>query len=257
MRYQLIILLLLFFWKAKAQDTVLLSKDYYGVKTIVITTSKDTLQKTFYPSGKLASVMPYNRNNKTCTYTRYSEIGKRIYEAEIRNEQFHGKVQFYDTKGKNWATLRFESGQLVDTVFIRKGNTLVFGKASYSSIVYGGALNEDGTSNIQESKGVIRNMKFILYSNDRSVETSTLKGTTGYSDDFGFIYFQLLLQRKGFALFPYNEKPKSIQSGQLLPEPSAGMSHFTSWQIKPDLGIHSKLPILWIELISSSVGYAP
>ncbi len=257
MRYQLIILLLLFFWKAKAQDTVLLSNDYYGVKTIVITTSKDTLQKTFYPSGKLASVIPFNCNNKTCTYTRYSEAGKRTYKAEIRNEQFHGKVQFFDAKGKNWATLRFESGQLADTVFIRKGNTLIFGKVNYSSIVYGGALNEDGTSNIQESKGVIRNMKFVIYPNDRTVETSTLNGVTGYSDDFGFIYFQILRQKKSYALFPFNERPKTIESGQLLPEPKSGMSHFTSWLIKPDIGIHSKVPFMWIEFTSSSVGFAP
>jgi hypothetical protein len=257
MHNKFITLLFLFSWSSQAQDTLTITRDYYGGKTIVMRTAKDTLQKTFYPSGKLASVLPFHRLNKTVVYERYSTSGKLSYQMELKNDQPHGDAYFYDSKGKLWASLNFDSGVLVDTTFVRKRNTLVLGKVNFRSVVHGGAIYEDGRSNIQETKGVIQHMKFTIYPNDETTETASLIGIQSYADDFGFIVFQLRKNNKSYTLIPNNELPKSIQKGQVLSDPNEEINHHSAWSVTPATGVHSKEAFLFLELWSVSVGFAP
>lgn len=249
------LLFLVLFSNLNAQDTTLLIQFPDGGKMVEIKTKTDTTKISYYTGKQIESIIKRDPISQKIHYIRYYRNGKKMWDKELRNDIENGNCSFYNTKGTKIAEFKFDGGRITDTLFLAKNTYLLFGSLDYSSTVYGGMQNEDGTSNISTISGPYMHyhMKFLPVDNvtpSKSIPeyyfTSDFKGE-----------FLVVLKPGTYGLFDKNFDPQKIVKGQYSPDPKRGNSWESHWDSNNPVIIVKDQTIYFRDYHHSSVGYAP
>lgn len=236
-----------------AQDTTELIRFQDGTKSFRLTTKKDTSYVYSYPNGKKESIRPIRNNQLTGKYTRWYENGKLMWEKELVNGTQEGNAVFYDEKGIKIAELSYEKGILTDTVFVKENAHLIFGKVTFSSKVYGGMVNADGTSNISEYSGPYMNYPMYAAKIDSLKKTELIQY---FKSDYNGDFFVIVPEGK-IGFFPKTTDIKTLVPGQCEIPIKAWSSGHDGWSMTGPTLVRKEDSVLFVTLHHSSVGYAP
>lgn len=236
-----------------SQDTTDLILNHDGSKSFQLISKGDTILISTYPNGNRESRRLLKKREVNGTYTRYYPNGKPMWKKSMQNGKQQGSAVFYDQFGVKVAELRYEKGQIQDTLYIRSGIHLMLGRVSYSSRVVGGMVREDGSSNISEHSGMCANC--AMY----AVKTDSLKKpkliTRFKSDAYGDFFILVPEGKLGF--YPVNIKLESLGPGNYRPPESMWSSGTDAWSVKGPLEVRKTDKLLFVKLHRASVGYAP
>lgn len=252
-----IILLLFcsFLFVGSAQDTIVLANYNDGGKMIQINSKKDTIIYSNYDAVKLESKQIKNSLTGITLYTRYYRNGKTMWEKSIQHGIENGRSRYFNNQGIKVAEFEYRNGFLIDTLYLKAKTYLLFGKASYSSVVYGGMENEDGTSNVQKSEGPYIHLNMKLVNIDAPKKVKSMKEVF-FTTDFQGNFFTVITP-DSYGIFPSDFPLASIQNEQYSTDPQEGKSWHSQWDIKGPLLISTDSKINHTAIFHSSVGYAP
>lgn len=238
-----------------SQDTLVLANYNDGSKMIQVNSKKDSIIYCYYDAVKLESKQIKDPLTGVTIYTRYYRNGKIMWEKSIHRGIENGRSRYFNNQGIKVAEFEYRNGFLIDTLYLKAKTYLLFGKASYSSVVYGGMQNEDGTSNIQKSEGpyIHLNMKLVNIEAPKKVNSTK---EVFFTTDFQGNFFTVI-QLGTYGIFPKDYPLSSIYKGQYASEPQAGKSWNSQWDIKGPLLISTHSKINHTAIFHSSVGYAP
>jgi hypothetical protein len=241
----------------KAQDTIVLFQTAQGYSKKQIFTKKDTLEVCFYPNGKVESRQLAFPDKRSFEQTRYYPNGKVMWKRTIKEEKANGPSTYFNEKGKRIVTVNFLNDTPVDTIVHTKSSLAITGNYKYWSRVYGGAQNEDGTSNVSEHSGPGVFMEFKLI---QHLPDSTKKMSTKYAfrtDAYGNFLIVLPKRKDQFGIFPSSFPDDQIKSGMSFPPDSMESSGSSAWHLTKEINTDEKSVFIYTELRSSSIGYAP
>lgn len=238
----------------KAQDTTLLTQNYMGGYSIRVTTKTDTTEYGYYTKDKTEYIIKRDLSTKNLKYIRYYRNGSKMWEKDWDGSNENGRCIYYNTKGSKVAEFKYASGTIIDTIFTAPNLHLIIGKLSYSSTVYGGMENEDGTSNVSTSTGPYSgvHMKFI--------QLNPPKGKLGeeyyFTSDFQGEFIVILKPGK-YGLFEKNKNPKEISENMFSPQSKPSGSVIENWNMNGPVIIEKNTLIRYFNVHHESVGYAP
>jgi hypothetical protein len=250
-------LLLLFPLISFAQRDVIIDERHDGFKIVHRYTENDTLELIYFPNGKLFSAKKAFPGSEIYSYKRYYDNGKLMWERQMFKDQAEGRSIFFDAKGKRICSIDYSKGNPVDTIAHTTKQCVVLGNYSYWSRVYGGAQNEDGSSNIQETSGPAAFIRMKLIAQPVPTDKSTWKIIEMFTDAKGDFMTVLPTEKKEFGLFPAYFDLNLIESGLFFPKDEFHESSNTAWSLSQIVSIDWNIPFIFTELKSSSVGYAP
>jgi hypothetical protein len=252
-----ITLLLLLFWNTvlNAQDTTLLMQFPDGGTMIEIRTKTDTSKVSYYTGKQIESIIKRDATTNKTHYIRYYRNGKKMWDKEWRNDIENGNCSFYNTKGIRVAEFNYSGGKIIDTLFLAKNTYLLFGSLDYSSTVYGGMQNEDGSSNVSTVSGPYMHfhMKFLPVD---AIEPAKPITEYYFTSDFKG-EFLVILKPGTFGLFDKNFNPKDLAKGQYGPNAKRGNSWESHWDSENPVIITKNKAINYRDYHQTSVGYAP
>lgn len=224
-----------------------------GTETYHLISKIDTSEIVNYTNGKRESICKLKNGLMHGTYSRWYENGNKMWTKEMKNGIVDGKLMFYNKKAELMAELIYKNGVLTDTVFLKPNVHLIIGKIRYSSIVYGGAENADGRSNVSENTG-----PFINYSM-YAVLLDSIKNPAflcSYKSDMKGD-FMITVPSGNIGLYPATTKIDSLKPPyKSIPE-NRNMSGNDSWDVTLPIMISKSEVIKTVNLLHSSVGYAP
>lgn len=238
-----------------SQDTLVLTNYNDGGKRIQVNSKKDTIIYSYYDAKKLESKQITDPLTRITIYTRYYRNGKTMWEKSIRNNVENGRSSFFNNQGIKVAEFDYKNGFIIDTIYLKTKTYLLFGKASYSSVVYGGMRNEDETSNVQEMEGPYIHLNMKLVNIDPPKKGNSMKEIF-FTTDFQGNFFTVVTPGT-YGIFPKDYPLSTIYEGQYTSDPQAGKSWSTRWDIKGPLLISTISQINSTSIFHSSVGYAP
>jgi hypothetical protein len=250
-------LILIVAFSGIAQDTTQLYVSPDGYQKILIQSKIDTLLIGISPNGKIDSKIKANPTNAYYTYDRYYTNGKKMWEISYFGFIQDGPSVFYNEQGKKIVTIHYAKGLAIDTISHSTTQTIFFGNYSYSSTVYGGVENEDGSSNVQEytSVAIYNRMKLINYPiGDSKKPNSKLITTTDFNGNFMFIVPR---KKANYGIFPDNFPDTLVTNGLAFPSSEMTMSGSNNWSLSQELRTESSTSFIqtWLKLVS--IGYAP
>jgi hypothetical protein len=240
-----------------AQDTTQLYVSPDGYQKILIQSKTDTLLIGISPNGKIDSKIKANPTNSYNIYERYYTNGKKMWKISYFDFTQDGPSEFYNEQGKIIVTIHYAKGKAIDTISHSTTQTILFGNYSYSSTVYGGVQNEDGTSNIQEysSVAIYNRMKLINYPlGDSKKPNRKLITTTDFNGNFMFVVPR---KKANYGIFPENFPDKLITKNLTCPPSEMTMSGSNNWSLSQVLNTEPTTCFIQTWLKSVSVGYAP
>lgn len=240
-----------------AQDTIQLYVSPDGFQKVLIKNKIDTLIIGISPNGKIDSKIKAHPTNSYYTYHRNYPSGKKMWEISYFGLIQDGPSVFYNQQGKKVVTIHYAKGIAIDTISHSSTQTIFFGNYSYSSTIYGGVENEDGSSNVQEysSEAPFYSMKLFYYPlGNTSKSTSVQKSRT---DALGNFMFVVARKKGSYGLFPDNFPDKQITKGLPCPPSEMTMSGSNNWILSQELSTESNTSFIQTWLKSVSVGYAP
>ena len=236
-----------------SQDTIDVVEYYDGSKSFTLITTKDTLLVWLYPGGKKEAVCSYRGYEANGVYKRWYKNGKQMWSKEMKAGKENGDVVYYNDKGEKVAEFIYAYGEISDTVFIKDNTHLVLGDITYTSKVYGGAVRDDGSSNISESSGPYIHCNMYVARLDSG---KTVVALAHFKTDFMGKFFVLVSEgRMGF--FPESVKVESLVADQLQIPTIATGSTFITWRENGPWLVGKNDKILKVSLHQSSQGYAP
>lgn len=238
-----------------SQDTIVLANYGDGGKMIQVNSKKEIAIYSYYDATKLESKQILDTITGITLYTRYYRNGKTMWEKSIKRSIENGRSRYFNNLGVKVAEFDYKNGFIIDTIFLKSKTHLLFGKASYSSIVYGGMQNEDGTSNVQEMQGPYVHLNMKLVNIDAKKKGAMMKEVF-FTTDFHGNFFTVI-PTGTYGIFPKDFPLSSIYEGQYASDPQAGKSWNSQWDIKGPLLISPKSQINSTSIFHSSVGYAP
>lgn len=250
-------LVLVLTFSSLAQDTTQLYVSADGYKKILVLGKVDTLIIGISPNGKIDSKIKANPTNTYYTYDRYYTNGKKMWEISYFGFIQDGPSVFYNEQGKKIVTIHYAKGIAIDTISHSTTQTIFFGNYSYSSTVYGGVENEDGSSNIQEysSVAIYNRIKLIHYPiGDSKKPNSKLITTTDFNGNFLFVVPR---KKANYGVFPENFPDKLITKSLACPPSEMTMSGSNNWNLSQELRTESTTSFIQTWLKSVSIGYAP
>jgi len=253
MKIVLLVAAVLLFTPLFSQNITELVKYYDGAKSYKLITKKDTSLVCKYPNGKKESVRQIKENKITGTYSRWYENGNLMWEKELKNSIMNGKSVYYNEKGNKVAELIYDNGKISDTIYIQENVHLVFGKITYTSRIYGGMQNEDGSSNVSEHSGPYFNY-YMYAAKVNSVKKPEL--ISQYKSDVNGDFFITVPIGK-ISFFPATLKIDSLKPGQFTIPATSWDSGEDTWDKQGPLEVKKENLILFIELHHTSNGYAP
>lgn len=253
MKQTALLLILFTSFLSRSQDTLSHNKRYQGGETTLLALAEDTFFRCTYPSGELESIRPYTQLFKTTLYKRYYKNGKQLWNREMLNGQANGTTVFFNEKGKEIASFEFKNDTLIDTNFINEKIPFVFGRATYRSVVYGGMVREDGTSNVSRRKGTYMFTPMYTVKLDSTVEEQSMY--KHFYTDFNGYYF-VCLEKGNFGFFPKYQDIKKVTSQMGAPRPDMGGGSQSQWNIREPIQIDDQF-YYRVDLFMNSVGYAP
>jgi hypothetical protein len=224
-----------------------------GTETYHLITKIDTLAIVNYPNGKRESMCKLKNGLMQGTYSRWHENGNKMWVKEMNNGLVNGKSMFYNNKAELIAELIYKNGALKDTIFLKPEVHIIIGKINYSSIVYGGAQNADGSSNVSENSG-----PFINYSMYAVLLDSIKKPAfiCSYKSDMQGD-FMISVPSGNIGLYPAATKIDSLKPPyDRIPE-NRSMSGNDTWDVNLPITITKSEIIKTVNLMHTSVGYAP
>jgi hypothetical protein len=239
-----------------SQKETVIREDANGFKIVHHYTQNDTLEYVYYPDGQLFSSKKAFPGNEAYVYKRLYPNGSTMYERSLLKGIADGTSIFYNEKGRKVITVLYSNGSATDTIVHTTKQTVVFGNYSYSSIVYGGAQNEDGSSNIHEVSSSVSFCRMKLVAQpftESSRGLNTLEMITDMTGDFMIV---LNTRKQIYGIFP-STYPDSAINNKLFPADHFGGSSSTSWSLSQELKLDWNTPFIYTVLKSSSVGYAP
>lgn len=250
-------LFLIIAFSSLAQDTTQLYVSPDGYQKVLVRTSFDTLIIGLTPNGKMESKTKANSPNSYYTYDRYYSNGKKMWELSYFGFIQDGPSVFYNNQGKKIVTIHYAKGVAIDTISHSTKQTVIFGNYAYSSTVYGGAENIDGTSNIQEysSVAMYNSMKLVNYPiGDSKKPNSLLHTITDFNGNFMFVVPR---KKANYGIFPENFPDKLITKGLACPPSEMTMSGSNNWSLSQELKTEPNTCFIQTWLKSVSIGYAP
>ena len=240
-----------------AQDTTEIFRTYYGYRTCVIHYPHDTLEESYYPNGKLFSRAPAFPGIAPYEVSHYHRNGKKMMVMQMKNGQPQGETVIYDNKGTRIVTLTYDSGQPVDTLVHSLKYAIVFGRYTYYSHVSGGAINEDGTSNVSEHSGpgAFAEFKLIPKEEPRAdIKSSELDFVTNAQ---GWFVLLLPRERNAYGILQKNDQSAKLDVDGFVPESRIVQSGSESWSITQPIITTPLTSLILTELKSRFMGYAP
>jgi hypothetical protein len=224
-----------------------------GTETYHLISKIDTSVIVNYPNGKRESICKLKNGVMHGTYLRWYENGNKMWVKEMNTDLAHGKLMFYSNKGELLVELIYKNGRLSDTVSIKPKVHVMIGKISYNSKVYGGAQNEDGRANVSENTG-----PFINYSMYATLLDSIKKPLFigSYKSDMKGD-FMITVPTGNIGLYPSTLKIDSLKPPYLRIPTTINMSGNDAWDVTLPIMITKSEVIKTVNLMYSSVGYAP
>lgn len=237
-----------------AQDTIWKSPRQYSGFECMLAQNGDTVVAGFYEGGKTESLRQYSKYRIEGNYERYYENGKLMWRKNIKNNREEGICAYYDQQGEKVAEFFYHGGVVADTLFLSGKTTVVLGRMTYFSHVYGGMQREFEF----EEPELQREIAYINY----PVILVQIKDTASkpeivqrfQTDTFG--NFLLCLNEGEYGFFPADYDMKQITTGLFCPPHQIGSSFQSGWNMEAPLKITSP-SLKHFHLHFHSVGYAP
>lgn len=252
MKPALFILFLLTNYNSYSQDTINLVKYPDGCKSYWLINKSDTVILSTYSNGKIESKRFYKNSYVNGKYFRWYENGNLMWVKEMVNNTQEGSAVFYNDKEIKVAELIYHNGIISDTVFIKDGIHLVLGNISFTSKIYGGMENDDGSSNVSEYSGPYQNLNMYAVKVDSLLKPVFIQNFK--SDDRGDFFILAPIGKIGF--FPKTIPIKDLMPGQYFPPSEFSNSTESGWSMNGPLIINNE-QIIFIQIHHTSVGYAP
>lgn len=236
-----------------AQDTIYSNNmGRYGSQHF-IAQGADTFTIYTYPDNKVDSRIAYSSSGSPCLYEKYYPSGKTLWKGTLIKNQLNGPLDLYSEKGKRLATLFFENDSIRDTLIYSEKYALIFGKMTYSSTVYGGMVNEDGTSNISHSEGPQSYQQYYTVKLDSTLQIQE-KYCDFRTDPNGF-YF-VAVSEGDYGFFPEYFDIKNVNHTMGTTQEGHSMSGHDGWSTNDPISIQLG-KFVRHDLHRVSVGYAP
>lgn len=246
-------LLLILNYMGYSQDTTDIVDYYDGSKSFSLITVKDTSLVWLYPGGKKESLCKLSAYETNGTYKRWYKNGKLMWRKDMKNGKENGKAEFYDDKGVKVAELIYNSGQISDTVFIKENTHLVLGTITFESTVSGGAVREDGSSNVSRLSGAYINCPMYAALVDSIKKPEMI---TKFKSDFNGDFFILVPAGK-ISFFTQDIDIKTLAPGQYYIPGSMSGSTRSHWSETDPLVVTKDDMLMYVKLHHTSEGYAP
>lgn len=207
----------------------------------------DTTSNIYYLNGNLES----RRSIRNGLYERFYEDGKLMWSQTIENGKANGEMKFFDPEGEHVGTFKLKNDTIIDTLFVHKSKTFVFGRFTYSSVMHGGMRRPDGQSNISRSNGgkMLQSMYVVKHRKSALAE----KYCSFTTDANGYFFF--MAEEGSFGIFPKYQKIENVTSDMGAPLGRHGSGNDTTWNITGPIKISEKY--CYLSLHVHSVGYAP
>ncbi|MDB2657059.1 hypothetical protein N9Y60_03270 [Crocinitomicaceae bacterium] len=218
-----------------------------GYSRIVLESPEDTTSNIYYFNGQLESIRPVTSG----TYNRYYQDGTLMWSQEIDNGKVNGEMKLFDPKGKHVGTFGFKNDTLVDTLFLHRSKSFVFGRFTYSSVMHGGMMRPDGTSNISRSNG--GKMLTSMYAVKHSKSEAATKYSEFTTDANGYFFF--MAEQGSFGIFPNYQNIENVTSDMGAPLGRRGSSVDINWNVTGPIKISRNF--CYLSLHVNSTGYAP
>lgn len=253
MKSLILFLFVIMYCNLYSQDTTDIVDYYDGSRSFNLITARDTSLVWLYPGRKKELVCKFSNYEANGTYTRWYKNGRVMWRKEMKNGLEDGKAVYYDEKGVKVAELIFSAGQISDTVFINEKNHLVFGKITFESTVSGGAVREDGSSNVSRSSGPYTQCAMYAAGLD-SVKKAVL--LSHFKTDFMGQFF-IVVPECLIGFYPASVKIESLAPGlSAIPQSVTG-STISAWREDGPWKVGKNDKILQVKLHHVSHGYAP
>ena len=223
-----------------------------GCKSYWLINKSDTIIFSVYSNGKIESKKNYRNKNVNGKYFRWYENGKLMWVKELKNNTQEGSAVFYNDKEIKVAELTYHNGLISDTVFIKNGIHLLFGNISFTSKMYGGMENADGSSNVSEYSGPYQNLNMYAAKVDSLLKPVFIQNFK--SDDNGDFF--ILAPNGKIGFFPKTITIKDLMPGQYFPPDEFSNSSQSGWSMN-GLQLVNNEQLIFIQIHHSSVGYAP
>ena len=224
-----------------------------GASSYHLITKTDTTYISSYPNSKREARCRLKNGAMHGTYTRWYSNGNKMWEKEMQNDKAQGKCNYYSINGELIAELMNSNDSIADTLFLKPDQHIIIGSIKFSSKVYGGAENANGTSNISENSGALTNYSMLLVKLD--IENKPVLISNFKSDVQG--QFVISVPKGTVAIYPSNIKLDDLKPPYTgIPATMSGSSN-ESWDLKLPIEIKKNEPLKIITLTHYSVGYAP
>jgi hypothetical protein len=224
-----------------------------GASAYHLLTKMDTTFYSYYPNGKKEASCRLKSGVMHGTYSRWYPNGNKMWEKEMKHHLADGKCFYYSTKGELVATLIYDKGSIEDTVFLKPKVNLMIGKIEFSSRIYGGMENAEGSSNISETNGPLMNytMKiFLLDTIKKPVLIDNIK-----TDIHG--EFIISLPQGKIGCYPNSINVSDLRAPYTEISGTMNNSGNESWDIKLPIVISKNEPLKFITIKQNSEAYAP
>lgn len=238
---------------SNAQDTLSVSTTMSGGTEMIIVAGMDTFLIETYSNGAILGKMRLSALKPNQRYNRYYPNGNFMYQVDIENSKANGRAKYFSEEGRLVADLKMKDDLITDTLFISKKHYVLLGNINYSSTVYGGAENEDGTSNVSVQNGNYMNFSFYTVKLDDK-SASQKKYKEFITDRFG--NFFLCLETGKFGFFLNNYPIGKVTGASATSNLTEGKSMDGSWNLNAPLEI-SEPGLYQLKLSYTSVSYAP
>lgn len=238
-----------------AQDTTLIEQRTYSGKLVRVVNAADTTYIGYYKNGKIESVRQFVHNRIDGYYKRWYQNGQLMWTKNMLNSLENGNCSYYNKKGKKVAEFVYEKGIIKDTVFLNSPQTILFGKATWYSVVHGGVYKGKNAENTAPSA---QNYPYINY----LFRIVTIKDTVSIpvltdsieTDAYGSFF--ICLPKGSYGFFPPDYDMKQLKSGQYCPPPQTTRYSNSGWNMYAALKIE-KQKMMFFLLHSSTVVNAP
>lgn len=236
-----------------AQDTISRSQYINGTKSFIIIDNGDTVLHSYYSNGQLEGIRHFSVINERNKYERYYQNGKKMWEMKLVKNQPEGIATYYNEKGKKIAQFDWENGEIKDTLFRDPKTKFMLGRSTYYSVVYGGMVREDGSSNVSGGEGIHMFQDFYTVKLDTTIDEQSVYKE--FTTDFNG-YFMVCVEKGQYGLFPKHFDIKQVKSTMTTPSGLHNGGINSSWNISSTLNFNQK-NYQFVKLHFHSVGYAP
>lgn len=214
----------------------------------------DTIFIVQYPNKKKEAECVLRNGELDGLYTRWYENGNKMWTKEMKQGIANGKSSFYNNKGELVLTLLYRHGMVTDTIVSKSGSCVLLGNIWYSSTVYGGAENADGSSNISSTEGPFKNFEMNLVKLD-SIRKPQLIGK--FKSDYQGNFMVIVSNAANYGVYPKYTNIEELSPPYHSIPSQMSRSGNENWDVKLPFEFKKNEVLKIVSLKHYSVGYAP